>query len=292
MGSLVRFAESRPFLLLHRRTVVPASPGWNHPSWIRELGPEAWCCCDHPSCDAEERISRSRSRAAASWSRIIRCSPRLLPCSPPCTCSRGKIVDGFRSIVPVAVIDRPSDVLRPERPPFVGTDDRANRMVGRVREGVGGASRAQSRWNSRTLRGGPGHEPPERAPSSRSRMPRARSSIAASSIGLSGPRTMVIRTHLLTDRVGRRRRRVSWNRCFRAGHPESAIGQCAYGRQPRGAVFAAGRPDGYVRHVPDGRLLGNCEAASTIESRRHRATGVAFVPLRCDVIGPEGIDGL
>lgn len=117
---------------------------------------------------------------------------------------RGRIP---RDRPPVAVIDRPSDVLRAERPPFVGTDDRAHRMVGRVREGVGGAPRAQSRQKSRTLKGGPGHEPPEHAPSSRSRMPRARSSIAASSIGLSAPRTMVIRTHLLTDRVGRRRRR-------------------------------------------------------------------------------------
>lgn len=79
MWSVVRLAESRPFLLLHRRTVMPASPGWNHPSWIRDLGPEAWCYCDHPSYEAEERISRSRSRAAASWSRIIRCRPAPSP---------------------------------------------------------------------------------------------------------------------------------------------------------------------------------------------------------------------
>ncbi len=204
------------------------------PPWIRELGPEAWCCCDHPSCDAEERISRSRSRAAASWSQIIRCSPRLLLCSPPCTSSGKKIVDGFRAIAPpVAVIDRPPDVLRAERSPFIGTDDRAHRMDGRVREGVGGAPRAQSRQKSRTLKGGPGHEPSEHAPSSRSRMPRARSSIAASSIGLSAPRNDR-HPHAPAHGPGRMTKKaVSWSRCFRAGHPESGTGPSAYGRQPR-----------------------------------------------------------
>lgn len=78
--------------------------------------------------------------------------------------------------------------------------------------------------------------------------------------------------------------------------PPSACGKWIWPRSRSGTRLAAkadvGRPDGYVRDGPDERLLERCDAASPIESRRHRATGVRFVPLRCEVIGPEGIGGL
>lgn len=198
-------------------------------------------------------------------------------------------MDGFRAIVPVAVIDRPSDVLRAERPPFVGTDDRAYRMDGRVREGVGeppGAVAAE-------VTNAQGRARP-RAAGTRTLFeePHATSAIVdCCFVDRSVCPPDDGHPHAPAHRPGRTTKKaVSWSRCFRAGHPESGTGPSAYGRQPRGAVFAAGRPDGYVRHVPDGRLLENCDAASTIESRRHRATGVAFVPLRCEVIGVEDVE--